>query len=785
MAEAAVSVAIDLLASLIASKVELLSGIREEVAEMRRTLESIRAFLKDAERSNELRDQDGVKAWVKDAREVAYDIENIVDEFLLRFGQSRGLGLKGLLRRYRLANKIQIIKDRLQRISERRNQFSFQVAQAGVEGSNYVDGPRDPRLTQPLFIEESEVVGIEMKRQELIALLLDGGMKPAVVSVVGMGGLGKTTLVSKVYHNTRVGKEFTSFAWITVSQSFSPQEILKSLVKEIMGNDHTDMDYCQLVQAARSFLQDKRFLIVFDDLWTVGAWEDYLKWAFPENELKSRIIVTTRVHRVALHCSKTIELVYKLKSLQEDEAWILFCRKTFNGLACPPELEQPSKKILAMCGGLPLAIVAIGGLLLTENKSHYAWNSILNNIAGPLQINSDVYSRIDRILSLSYESLPYHLKPCLMYFCMFPQDKIIYKDQLFSMWIAEGFVKEEQGMSLEDTAGGYLNELVNRSLVEAASLDFEGMLSSCKVHDIIHELISSKCREQNFITLAKEIDQAGMKDHTVRRITIYDTDGGFLKNTSYKDARSLLIFAGSNVPNFARFKMLKVLSLSYIKLGDFPDGVVNLFHLRYLNLRGTGIKDIPNSIGKLKNLQTLDLINTLVSELPIGILKCCHLRAIICFFNFSDPGFCLPARLGGLTSLVKLMNCKLDGTKEQARELGKLTRMRELGISTARGQDWIILRESLTSMRQLVFLRLNTADEDVPLDVSFMPGLSPSLRNIILVGSLQISPQMFDSFENLARIMLIHSRLRDDPLQALGHLPFLAQLILVDAYDGE
>lgn len=131
------------------------------------------------------------------------------------------------------------------------------------------------------------------------------------------------------------------------------------------------------------------------------------------------------------------------------------------------------------------------------------------------------------------------------------------------------------------------------------------------------------------------------------------------------------------------------------------------------------------------------------------------------------------------------MNCKLDGTKEQARELGKLTRMRELGISTARGQDWIILRESLTSMRQLVFLRLNTADEDVPLDVSFMPGLSPSLRNIILVGSLQILPQMFDSFENLARIMLIHSRLRDDPLQALGHLPFLAQLILVEAYDGE
>lgn len=397
MAETAVSVAIGQLGWLIASKVTLLSGIRKEVAEMRRTLESIRAFLNDAERSKELRDEDGLKAWVKDAREVAYDIENIVDEFLFRFGQSRAQGLKGILRRYRLANEIQIIKNRLQGISERRNQFSFKVAQGGAESSK-ADRLHDPRLTQPLFTEESEVVGIEKKRQELISLLLDGGMRPAVVSVVGMGGLGKTTLVSKVYHHTRVRKEFTGFAWITVSQSFSPQEVLISLVKEVMGNDHTDMDYSQLVQAVRSFLQDKRFLIVLDDLWTVGPWEDYLKCAFPENELKSRIIVTTRVHRVALHCSKTSELVYKLKSLQEDEAWILFCRKTFNGLACPPELEQPSKKIIAMCGGLPLAIVAIGGLLLTENKSHYAWNSILNNIAGPLQINSDVYSRIDRIL---------------------------------------------------------------------------------------------------------------------------------------------------------------------------------------------------------------------------------------------------------------------------------------------------------------------------------------------------------------------------------------------------
>ncbi|KAJ7953663.1 Disease resistance protein [Quillaja saponaria] len=228
-----------------------------------------------------------------------------------------------------------------------------------------------------LYIDEADVVGIESPRSTLLEWLVQGEQKLTSISVVGMGGLGKTTIVKKVYDSQTVKRCFDCHSWITVSKSFTLVDLLRALLVGFMETTKDpaymgieSMRESQLIDVLKNYLQQKRYVIVFDDIWSITAWEA-VRYALPECNCGSRIIFTTRLIEVTTSVETTSH-VYQLKPLQEKEALNLFCMKTFRGKdkgVCPHELESLSYSILKKCGGLPLAIVAIGGLLSKKNKN--------------------------------------------------------------------------------------------------------------------------------------------------------------------------------------------------------------------------------------------------------------------------------------------------------------------------------------------------------------------------------------------------------------------------------
>jgi disease resistance protein RPM1 len=307
MTETAVALVINELVQLIVHESKLLRGVHREVVDIRDELESIQCFLKDADKGDL---QDGFKTWVKQVREVAYHIDDVIDEYVLHMAQRRHQQsfiaflhkicrlLKTIKPHHDIATKIQDIKISVREIKERRERYGFSSSDQGSSSRATNVTWHDPRVGS-LFIEEDEVVGIESTRDELVSWVVGGVSKCSVISVVGMGGIGKTTLTKKVYENESVNRRFDCRVWITVSQSYNMSKILMSMTKQIYQAKETtpgqiDMtDEITLISQLRKCLQQKRYVVVFDDVWKMEFWE-IVKHALPCNDRGSRIIITTR-----------------------------------------------------------------------------------------------------------------------------------------------------------------------------------------------------------------------------------------------------------------------------------------------------------------------------------------------------------------------------------------------------------------------------------------------------------------------------------------------------------
>ena len=408
LAETVVSFLIDRLISLSTQKAELLSGIDGEVADLKDELESIQSFLNeaDARAAAEEYMSEGVKTRVKQLREVAFRIDVVIDEYLLQMAQHHPQrhGLSALLPKpvrfikmlnplHEIATKVQEIKASLQKIKERSESYLFQTTdhEGSSSGTRNVKwNEPDPRMAS-LFLDDAEVVGIESTREKLLGCLVDGSSHRTVISVVGMGGLGKTTLVKKVYDHEKVRERFDCYAWIPVSQSYNMVDLLKSMIEQFCEAKNElppkkflkSTDKILLISEARKYLQGKRYVVVFDDVWKNYFWGE-IQHALPDNEKGGRIMITTRNLEVANSCKESsLVNVHELEPLPSDEAWKLFCKKAFQsdfGGHCPLVLEKLSRDIVKKCQGLPLGIVAIGGLLSTKDKTVLIWQKLHDSL---------------------------------------------------------------------------------------------------------------------------------------------------------------------------------------------------------------------------------------------------------------------------------------------------------------------------------------------------------------------------------------------------------------------
>ncbi|XP_027341130.1 disease resistance protein RPM1-like [Abrus precatorius] len=817
MAEIALSFAREHLLPLFMEVANMLRGVPKEVEDIKDELESIQALINDADKvteaeSEEDKSRDGITKRVKQLREASFCIEDIIDEYIMCEEKESHPGcaaipcetvdfIKTLILRLQIAYKIQDVKSLVRGIRESSSGRDGMQSQCCLEQRpNSCKGNQNVTWQNlrmaPLYIEETEVVGFEGPRDELIDWLMKGRPERTVISVVGMGGLGKTTLVKNVFYHKEIIRHFDCHAWITVSQSYTVEGLLRDMLHkfykekmEVNPHNIAGMDRESLINEVRNYLWQKRYVVLFDDVWNAHFWDE-IEFAVVDNKNGSRVLITTRKKDVAVSCRKSSFVqVHELQLLSEEKSLELFYKKAFrydfDGY-CPKQLVDTSFEIVKKCKGLPLAIVAIGGLLSSKDKVALEWEMFSQNLSSELERNSNL-TGITKILGLSYDDLPYNLKSCLLYFGMYPEDCKVKSSRLIRQWIAEGFVKHERGKTLEEVAKQYLTELIRRSLVQISSFTIDGKVKGCRVHDLLYEIILRKFEDTGFCQCITEHDKS-LPSGIIRRLTIATSSNDLMGSIESSHIRTILIITDKGLSEYilrrilTKYMMLKVLDFENARLYYVPESLGNLIYLKYLSFRNTWVQSLPKSIGKLQNLETLDVRQTRVLEMPREICKLRKLHHLLANIISSIQ---LKGSLGGMTSLLKIRLLEIDYDGMVIRELGNLKQLRDLRISNFREEHGSTLCSSVNEMQHLEKLYIYTANDEEVIDLHFISSLS-TLRKLCLRGKLLKFPNWIPKLENLVKLSLKSSKLIDDPLKSLKDMPNLVFLSMsYHAYEGE
>ncbi|KAM3681575.1 hypothetical protein ACJW31_12G007400 [Castanea mollissima] len=804
MDQAVVGLLTENIISILSNEASLLWGARDAIEDIKDELISMRSFLADADRKGV--GSEGERTWVANVRDMAYDVEDIIDNFMYHMNHQRIGGRsswilhhtiyfpRSLWMRHQTATKIQKINGKIKgAIPERNQRYGIDR----IEGTSSKDNQKwvVRHAESSLFLKEDELVGIEKKRQLIMDWLMDGEPHLTVISIVGMGGSGKTTLAANIYNNEDVKKHFDCCAWITISQAYELEDILRSLIKEFHESrketnpaDLNSMNYRLLVKTLVNYLEKKRYLLVLDDVWDTNLLDE-IKVSLQDSCFGSRIILTTRKEDdVACHQMGGKHHIHKMELLLMEEAWELFCKKAFssspNG-SCPPELKSFAQELVGKCDGLPLAIAALGSLMYSKNMSE--WNEIYNSLNWSLSKNPKLEA-VKSILLLSFNDLPYQLKHCFLYCSLFPEDHEIRRKRLIKLWMAEGFVEQDKRSMPEEVAESYLLELIFRSMLQVVERNEFGRPKRCKMHDILRELALSISEREKIGVV--HVGREEMIDCEARRISIHKTDGEVKSFTGMSKLRSFLVFNKSLKTLPSRSKMLRVLDLEDAPIDELPDEVFKLFNLRYLNLRGTLLKKLPNSIGRLLNLQTLDIRDTKIEALPHGIGKLQNLRHLIMYSyteNWNDFRFFVAMQAP--TNITRLKNLQTIGVFEAKgdliREIRRLTQLATIRIGNVKETDEMDLCISIENMRLLRILDITVTNEEETLQMDALSSPPPNLQKLYLSGKLEKVPQWFRSLQSLTLLQLRWSRLEEDLLPHIAALPNLGILRLTNAYVGK
>ncbi|KAF8661711.1 hypothetical protein HU200_056660 [Digitaria exilis] len=620
------------LGALLEQEYALLSGVRDDVPFLQTELGSMRAAIRHCESLDHHDAQ--TTGWVGKVREVAYDIEDWVDLFAVRVdgGAQPATGFRAWMRRgwdklaalpdrHTIANELQGLKERVLEISEQRKRYRL-----GPMVSTPAPPPLDPRLSA-LFVEPDSLVGFDERVEDVSNLVMDGGSSTElkIVSIVGMAGSGKTTLANAVYHRLQAQGHFQCSAFVSVGPKL---DMVSKTVRDLLlrfGDYHGGgQDINQLIPRVRDILAKNRYLIVVDDLWSSEQWGT-IRCCFPENNLGSRIITTSRNDTLPTDSYPCLnKVVHKISLLNDTDAKKLFMKKAFsNGNSCPQHLEDAFTKVMRRCGGLPLATITVAAKL-AHKYSTDEWEKLALNLL--CSSHSDGSDGLKQILNLSFNDLQPHLRTCLLYLSIFPENSEVSTERLVRRWIAEGFVAEGRSISTEEIALGYLNELIGRNLVQPLDLGHEGVPTSCRVHPVIHDFIVCKSMEENFATLM-DAQHVPINDNTIRRLSLknsskQDQPAGQNESMDLSHARSITIFGqASAAPPLTNLKVVRVLNLEGCDGPVSLEGLCKLVLLRYLSLKGTAVSELPAAIGDLKCLETLDVRSTKVEELPSSIVN--------------------------------------------------------------------------------------------------------------------------------------------------------------------
>ncbi|TVU24424.1 hypothetical protein EJB05_26858, partial [Eragrostis curvula] len=840
----AVKSLVNKLGSLLAQEYTLIGGVSDDIQYINDELASMQAFLNRLQREAGGRNEQR-QDWMKQVREVAYDIEDCIDNVGRRLrGEPRGRGwlvslkkawylLATLYARHNIATDIGNLKARAQHVSERRTRYGVENPAEVDDGSDGGNALRDRPAPPPQLIGTMEPVGIEDAVTELepwftVATSQQHAQhQTRFLAIVGFGGLGKTTLAMALYR--KFGHEFDCRATVLASQKFHLRRVLRSLVTKFHGQQSgaskNDLDGIEewgeemLKKKLADQLKEKRYLILIDDIWSVSAW-DNLRDSLPENKKGGTVVLTTRFKSVSEACRRHNGDVYEHKPLTEGSSNKLF-HETISSASYDLCVTRPVNKlvnIMKICGGLPLAVVVVAGLMASKLKSEPnsdldALLEKLNQELSAVLGNNLTTEGVTQILNYCYKNLPPDLKTCLLYMSMFPKGSLISRKRLIRRWITEGLITEKHGRTVEEIAEDCFNELISRNLIRVVNNSSNGKVKSCLVHDMVLEYIVAKSSDENFITVVGGHWQTPFPSYKVRRLSIHRSDQQekeIVERMKLSHVRSLTALESFRALHSTMHKLqiLQVLDLEGCKdlsLNQLKK-ICNLHQLKHLSLRQTGIEEIPSNIGRLEYLEVFDVRDTNVRKLPASVERLQRMTHLLAGNKSKRRALKLTQGITKITALQTLSGVEIHGSSGGASKrrptVGKTTSAQAANTNLAKEQHSFADMENLTNLKKLTIYRLVCfTDSDNELLLSAIEHLSSCslkffsiddnfcgfldsslnaseappehLQTLGLCGKLSQVPKWIDRLHNLEKLTLSLTSLTTSTLVVLGELPEL------------
>ncbi|KAM4097916.1 hypothetical protein ACJW30_07G037700 [Castanea mollissima] len=795
-------------------------GVKDDLEKMNKTVLAIQAVLQDAEEQQVQNHQ--VKLWLNNLRDVVFDADDLLSEFSTHVFRRKVMGgdkkakkvriffsrSNQLVFSFKMACKIKATREKLNNIATDWKNFHLELVERPLKTQ---DVTRDRDQTHS-YIGEEEVIGREEDRKAIVDLLLDLDVKDNVsfICIVGIGGLGKTTLAQYVYNDKNVKDYFELKMWVCVAEEFDVKKIVEKIIESATKTKPENLGMDPLQNKLREHLDKKKYLLVLDDIWN----EDEEKWCNLKRLLMggakgSKVVITTRTNLVA-EITSTISS-YSLKGLSRDQSWSLLKKVAFKKgrETINSNLEAIGMDIVEKCQGVPLALRTIGKVLFfkkTEDEWLYIKNTKLTDV-------TQLKNGIMPILKLSYDYLPSHLKCCFAYCSLFPKDYLIDKLTLIQLWISQGFIQSsEESHQLEHVANEYFMELLWRSFFQEAEED-GGMNRRFKMHDLIHDLaqyvsetdctlvdtsaknVKEKGHHLSFpfynISFFKESLSTLVKANKIRTFILAYNEWKYDQGTIEEATLKKLI---------STFKYLRALDLHGLNMKMLPNTIGTLMHLKYLDLSYNDIEFLPSSITKLVNLQILKLRQCRkLRELPVGIQKMASLK-------YLDLEGCenlthMPRGIGQLTSLQTLSLFVVSkgpaGSSKHCSGLADLNKLNELrGKLEIKNLAWVkdatseFKAANLKEKQYLSELELRWNPEgddgvDANDDENSMNSLQPheSLESLEVDGYMGVRVSNWLSFlTNLVDLFIFRCK-KCQYLPPLYQLPTL-RVLTISTIDG-
>ncbi|WVZ09431.1 hypothetical protein V8G54_013961 [Vigna mungo] len=697
MADPLLGIVFQDLQSVVQSQLATYWGIDQQAQKLSSNLTAIRAVLTDAERKQIA--SLAVKDWLQKLTDAAYVLDDILDEcsihsreMLSDDGHTSCLARahpKDILFRFHIGKRMKNITQRFHDINEERRMFELRD---GVTEKPTVDDGEDDQTTS--VITEPIFCGRDEDREKVVKVLLEANNNEdlTIYPIVGMGGLGKTALAKHVFHDQRVCKHFDLTIWVYVSVDFNVKAILQSIIEYATGQNPNLHTLETMRKKVEEVLQSKRYLLVLDDVWN----EDQEKWKHLEGILRfargakgATVLVTTRLEEVASNMET--HPAYHLTELSEYDSWSLFKSYAFGpNREEKKELVAIGEDIVKKCVGSPLAIKTLGSLL-RDQTAVTQWENIKESEIWDIRSESSSMTgkenSIMRALKLSYFNLELSLRRCFSFCAIFPKGFEIVKEELIHLWMANGFVKSEGNVEVEDVANNVWRKLYRRSFFQEAKSDKFGMITSCKIHDLFYDLAKSIMGEECVMVEEGRLSQLSTRVHHLHFLT-YNMS---VDVAAFKKVESLRTFLFGNIRQLPSNRFLRALCIRSSMLPPLND----LAHLRYLSVHDSSVRNLNDSICQLSKLQILklescfdfyeitkkltqlqDLRHILINkcgsvpDMPPNIGKLRHLRTLSLFDAGSTPGYGLTElsglRLGGRLHIRGLGNVSNEWDAKEA-----------------------------------------------------------------------------------------------------------------------